>query len=120
MSDQSSLRSIIRVSVRARKAQNRVPRIRRTNNLRIRQRNRRNLRLGGRTSRLCRLIGIAYIGQLVADAVGDDVGVECFLLALVDERVDGLEGELGVGTPVEAGFEFHGWDAGAEVEAGDG
>lgn len=42
------------------------------------------------------LVGLADVGELVADAVGDDVGVEGVLLALGDEGVGGQEGALGV------------------------
>ncbi len=79
-----------------------------------------DLRLGGIASILGSLVGVAHVGELVADAVGDDVGVESLLLALVDERVDGLEGELGVLAAIEAGLELDGRHAQAEVEAGDG
>jgi hypothetical protein len=41
-------------------------------------------------------------------------------LAFVDERVDGLESELGVGAAIEPGFEFHGGHAETEIKTGDG
>ncbi len=42
------------------------------------------------------LVGVAHVGELVAHTVCDDIRVEGLFLSLVDERVDGLEGELGV------------------------
>ena len=79
-----------------------------------------DLGLGVQAGRLGRRVGLADVGQLVADAVGDDVGVERLLLALGDERVLGLEGELGrlaVGAPAH---EAHGRHAEAKVGAGEG
>ena len=47
-------------------------------------------------------IGLADVRELVADSPHDDGRVERLLLALVDERVNGLEGELGILATVEA------------------
>ncbi|RYO85341.1 hypothetical protein DL762_005224 [Monosporascus cannonballus] len=61
--------------------------------------------------------GAADVDQLVADAVEDDGRVQRLLLALVDDGVDGLEGELAGRAAVERLLELHRRDAGAEVEA---
>lgn len=117
MPHQSSLRSIIRISISPRKSQRRIPRISRT---RIPRAQRRDRRLRRNTSVLPGLRSTTHIRQLIADPIGDDAGVERLLLAFVDDGVDGLEGVLGGLAAVEAGFEFHGWGAGSEVEAEGG
>jgi hypothetical protein len=66
------------------------------------------------------VVCVADVGELVANAVGDDVGVESLLLALGDERVRGDEGELGLGAAAKTGQEVHGRGAGTEVNAVDG
>lgn len=38
-------------------------------------------------------------------------------MSFVDERIDGLEGELRGGATIEPGFEFHGRRAEAKIEA---
>jgi len=65
------------------------------------------------------LVSSADVGQLVVDSVGDDSWVESLLLALIDLRIDGLEGTGSSSTAVESKFEFHGWGAEAEVKTGD-
>lgn len=62
------------------------------------------------------LRGITNVDELIADAVGDDVGVQGLLLALGDERVLGDEGELVGWASVESADEGHGGLTGAEVE----
>lgn len=76
-----------------------------------------DLGLGLETQGLGRIVGAAHVGELVADAVGDDVGVEGVLLALGDERVRGQEGALGGLAPGAAELEVDGRLAGAEVGA---
>jgi hypothetical protein len=63
------------------------------------------------------VVCVADVAELVADAVGDDVGVEGFLLAFGDEGVGGEEGELVCVTAVAASDEIHGRSAVAEVSS---
>ncbi|KAK3299592.1 uncharacterized protein B0H64DRAFT_102467 [Chaetomium fimeti] len=53
------------------------------------------------------VVGAAHVGELVADAVGDDVGVERLRLALGDEGVRGEEGALVGRAPGAAELEVH-------------
>lgn len=74
-----------------------------------------NLGLRIQTCCLCLGVGATDVGQLVADAVGDDVRVQGVLLALGDQRVRWQEGALG-GLPAGATeLEVDGWRALAEV-----
>lgn len=83
----------------------------------------RHRRLGRRTSRLRSIIRTTDIGQLVANKVGDDVGIERVALARRGHqgRVRGEEGALGR-LAVElcpAKLEVHGRGATAKVGACD-
>jgi len=60
-------------------------------------------------------VGIAYVGELVAERVGNDVGVQGFALTATRELVCDLEGELISGTAVLASLEGYGGCALAEV-----
>jgi hypothetical protein len=117
VTDETSLRSIIRVDVRASKAKLGVPRIRRRG---ISRAERKNACLGGEAGGNRSLVRGTDIRELIADSVGDDVGVESLLLALVDSGVNGLKRELGGLAAVESSLELDGWSALAEVKAGDG
>jgi hypothetical protein len=66
------------------------------------------------------VVGLADVGKLVADTVGDDVGVQGVLLALGDEGIGGQEGELIGFASGAAGNEVNGGNTETEVEAGDG
>ena len=73
--------------------------------------------LGGAARILGSLVGLADVGELIADAVGDDVGVESILLALGDESINGEEGTLiGLATRT-AELEAHLGGAETEVES---
>ncbi|KAL2126221.1 hypothetical protein VTI74DRAFT_1405 [Chaetomium olivicolor] len=74
-----------------------------------------DLRLGLLAGVLGGLVGSANVGQLVADAVGDDVRVKGLLLARRDLGVDGLEGEFRGRAAAEPAHELDGRHAGAEV-----
>jgi hypothetical protein len=117
VADEAGLRSVVRVCVSSSKAERSVPCIGSRN---IPRAKRQDLCLCSNASSKSSIVGTADIAELVADPVGDDVWVECFLLSLVDRWVDGLEGELSVLAAVETSFELDGWDAGAEVEACNG
>lgn len=117
MTDETGLRSIIRVDVRAIKAKLGVPRIRGRG---ISCAERKNLRLGVKAGSNRSLVRGTDVDELIADSVGDDVGVESLLLALVDKGVNGLERELGVPAAVKSSLELNGWSTLAEVKAGDG
>lgn len=116
MTNQSSLRSIIRVGVGARKAQCGIPRI---SSGSVPCCKSRDLSLSRSTSCLRSSVSTAHIGKLIADTVGDNVGVESFFLALVDNRIDGLEGVFGGSTTVKTGLELDGWDALAKIKTRD-
>jgi hypothetical protein len=116
VSNQASLRSVIRVSVSPSKSQLGIPRISRTL---IPRPQCRNLRLRRRSRVLRSLVRTTDVRQLVMDAVRDDVRVERLFLALVDERIDGLKGEFRGGAAVEPGFEFDRRDAETEVQTRD-
>lgn len=77
-----------------------------------------------RASRLRSVVGTAHVDELVADKVGDDVGVEGIALAAVGDEgvVRGEEGALG-GLAVELGtaeLEVNGGCAVAKVGVGEG
>lgn len=74
-----------------------------------------DLGLGTLAGILGSLVGLADVGQLVADTVGDDVRVEGVLLSLSDERICGQEGALGCLTTSPAKLEVHGWCALSKV-----
>lgn len=114
MTDQASLRRVVRVGVSPSKAQSSIPRISSSDILRSKS---RDLGLGSKTSSMSSIAGIAYIDELITNTVGDDVWVQGFLLTFVDGWIDGLEGEFCVRTTVESGFKFHCWCADAEVQA---
>ncbi|GJC84315.1 hypothetical protein ColLi_07154 [Colletotrichum liriopes] len=71
------------------------------------------LRLGG-------VVGTADVGELVADAVDDDVGVQGVLLALGDNRVGGKEGALVRLAARAAELEVDSGSAGTEVSGATG
>ena len=89
---QASNGSIVRVGIGAIESQCGVPRVGSTLIARPQS---RDLSLSSGSGVLCGLISTADVGQLIVDTVGDDVWVESLLLSLVDERVNGLEGECG-------------------------
>jgi hypothetical protein len=75
-----------------------------------------NRSLGSKTRGLARraLCNTADVDKLVADGVGDNVGVQGVLLSLGDGGVDWEEGSLGGFAAGSAKREGHGWVAGAE------
>ena len=113
MTNKASLRRIVRVQVRVCKAKRSVPRV---SCAAVARAQANNEGLSSGSGILGSLVGTAYVGELVVDAVGDDGRVESFLLAFVDERVLGLESEGCGSAAVQPGLEFHGWHAEAEVE----
>lgn len=117
VANQASDRSLVRVQVSASEAKSGIPRV---SSGAIARTQVGDHCLSSSCSILGGLVGTTDIGELVVDAVGNDGWVESLLLALVAERVLGLEGEFGGGAVVEPGFEFHGGDAESEVQAGDG
>lgn len=100
MADKAGLGSIIGVGVGTSKAELRVPRISSGNVAGATS----EVSLGLEAGSLGSGVGGADVGELIADAVHDDGRVERLLLALVDKRVDGLEGELGSLAAVESGL----------------
>jgi len=117
MANQPSLRRVIRIQIRPRETQCTIPRL----GSRIIPRPQiRNHRLRRSRGVLSGLVRTTDIRQLIVNSVGNDVRVQSFFLAFVDEWVLGLEGEFCGCTAVEPGFEFYGWDAEAEVETCDG
>jgi hypothetical protein len=76
-----------------------------------------DLGLGVLAEGLGGIVGIADVGQLVADAVGDDVGVQSLLLALGNESVLRDEGELGSGAAVESTNASNGGSADTKVSS---
>lgn len=112
MANQASLRSIIRIDIRPRKPKSAIPRLRSTS-ISCPKTNNQSLRRS--SSVLSSLVRTTDVGELIVDAVRDDGRVERLLLALVDERVLGLEGGFRGGAAVKPGFEFHGRHAEAEV-----
>jgi hypothetical protein len=117
VSNQASLRSVIRVGVGAIESESSVPCISSGNISRAKVGN-HGLSSGG--SILSSLVGTADVGQLVVDSVGDDGWVKGLLLSLVDEWVNSLEGGSGGSTTVKSKLELHGGHAKTEVESGDG
>lgn len=79
-----------------------------------------DLRLGVLARRLRCVVGLAHVGQLVAERVGDDVGVEGFALAAARQRVRNLECEFCGGPVAFAALEGDGGCAEAEVCACEG
>jgi len=77
-----------------------------------------NLRLSLQTKVLGRLVRLADVGELVAHAVGDDVGVQSVLLTLGDESVGREESALVVGAVATAELEVDAGVAEAEVCGG--
>lgn len=65
--------------------------------------------------RFGRSVSTADVGELVAECVGDDVGVESLALAAASKRVSDLEGEFGVRAVALATLEGDGGCALAEV-----
>jgi len=117
MTNQAWLGRVIRIRVRPFKPKRRIPRISRTLILRPQ---RQNLCFSSSARSLCSGICITDIRQLITDTIGDDVRIQSFFLAFVDNGIDGLEGKFCVGAAVEPSFEFHGRGADSEVQAGDG
>lgn len=79
-----------------------------------------DLRLAIETRGLGGIVGAAHVDELVAECVGDDVGVQGVLLAAARKRVRDLEGEfVGLAAGL-SGFEDDGGSALAEVSARDG
>lgn len=117
VSNQTGLGSIVRVSVSTRETQSRVPSISGTGILRAQV---GNHCLSSSGSTLSGGIGTADIGQLIVNSVGDDVRVQSLLLALVDERVDSLEGRFGGCPAIKTSLELHGGDTETKVETGNG
>src|ERR1700761_7501234 len=113
MANQTSLRGVVRVDISAGKSKQLVPRL---SSASIPGTKSGDLGSGGGRRILGCLVGSAHVSELVVDAVGDDVGVQGLLLAPVHQRVDGLEGRLGIGATVKPGFEFDGGNAQAKVE----
>ncbi len=79
---------------------------------------RRNLRLCTLTKSNGGVVGIADIGELIADTVGDDVGVQGILLAFGNKRISGKEGTLIWFASSTAELEIDGGCAVAEVGTG--
>ena len=79
-------------------------------------------RLGIQARRLSRRVlgHAAYVDELVAESVADDVGVQSFLLSTAGNGIDDLECQFRGRTAAETAFEGDGGDAFAKVEAGDG
>lgn len=117
MANQASDRSLVRVQVGASEAKSGIPCV---SSGAIARTQVDDHCLSSGSSILSGLVGTTDVGELVVDAVGNDGWVESLPLALVTERVLGLEGEFGGGAFVEPGFEFHGGNAESEVQAGDG
>jgi hypothetical protein len=65
-------------------------------------------------------VGIANVGQLVAEGVGDDVGVQGLSLTAAGYGVSDLEGEFGGGTVAFAALEGDGGCAFAKVSGSSG
>lgn len=97
MANQAGLRRIIRVGIGTGKAQGGIPSIGSRDVLGAEG---GDLRFGGQAGSVSRGASVADVDELVADAVGDDIRVERFLLAFVDQRVNGLKGEFRVSAPI--------------------
>ena len=76
-----------------------------------------HLSLGSKTRSLASraLRNAAVVDEVVADGVGDDVGVQRVFLSLGDGRVDWEEGSLGGFATWSAKLEGHGWVASTEL-----
>lgn len=116
MANKTSLRSSIRVGVSSSKSKQLVPLV--SGGLISRSKS-RDIGLCGSTSSDCGITSSANIAELIANTVGDDVGVQGFLLTLIDDWINGLECELGIVSAVKSSFELDGWSTGSEVESGD-
>ena len=91
MTNQPSLRSIIRIRICPRKSQCSIPSISGRHILRSQ---RGDLCLRSRTRCLSRRIGVTDISQLVTNSVCDNIRVQRLFLALVDKWINGLECEF--------------------------
>lgn len=115
MANETRLRSIVRVGIGTSKAKLRVPRVSRGHVARASSK----VSLGLEAGSLSSSVGTTDVGELIADAVHNDGGVESLLLTLVDNRVDGLERELSVLPIVQPSLEsrlaLRSWN-----ECGDG
>ena len=116
MANEASNGSIVRVGVGTSEAQDSVPRVGGTNIFCAKS---GDLDLSSGSSILSSLVGATDVGQLIGDAVGNDIWVESLLLSLVNERVDSLEGEFGSCAAIKSSLKLHGWDTESEVETSD-
>ncbi|KIH88424.1 hypothetical protein SPBR_06640 [Sporothrix brasiliensis 5110] len=117
VADKASLGSVVGVGVGAAETQQSVPRLGSSD---VAFAGGDHLGQGGSCGVLGGLIGTANVGQLVVDAVHDDLGVQGLLLASVDKRVDGLESTFARRAAVQASLELHGWHAETKVKARHG
>ena len=116
MTDKTSNRCVIWVGVGTSETESSVPSI---GCGLITRAQSQDLGLSSNSGILSSLVGTADVGELILDSVGDDVWVQGLLLSFVHDRVDSLEGGLGVPASVQSKFELDGWDTGTEVETGD-
>ena len=117
VSNQTGLGSIVRVSVSTRESQSRVPSISGTG---IPRAQASNDRLSSSSSTLSGGICSTDVGQLIMNSVGDDVGVQSLLLALVHQRVNSLEGRFSGGTAIKTSLKLHGGDTETKVKTSNG
>ncbi len=116
MANKTSLGCSIRVGISSRKSEELIPLI---GSSLVSRSKRRDISLRGCASRLCGVVGSTDVTQLIANTVGDNIWVQGFLLALVDDWVNSLECELGFTASIDSGLKFDGWGAGSKVETGD-
>jgi hypothetical protein len=117
VANQLRLRRVVGVGIGAFEAQCVIPRIRGTSITRTQN---HDLSLSSGSSIFGSLVGTTNVGQLVVNSVGDDSGVESFLLPLIDKRVDGLESRFGGCTTVKTSLELDGRGTDSKVEISDG
>jgi hypothetical protein len=106
------LRAPSRIRHRARKPKRAIEQIRRAL---VPSSRSRNLRLGILARRLGCIVRFADVGELVAQRVGDDVGIQRFTLAAASDRVGDLKCEFGGGAVALATLESYGRRAKSEV-----
>tara|TARA_R110002003_G_scaffold171_2_gene13841 strand:- start:6408 stop:7919 length:1512 start_codon:yes stop_codon:yes gene_type:complete len=111
------LRTPSRIRHRARKPKRAIEQIRRAL---VPSSRSRNLRLGILARRLGCIVRFADVGELVAQRVGDDVGIQRFTLAAASDRVGDLKCEFGGGAVALATLESYGRRAKSEVCPSEG
>lgn len=116
VTNETGLRSVVRVGVGTGESESSVPCI---GGGLVAGSEGENVSLCGQACCDSGITGATDVAELIADAVGDDVGVQGLLLTLVDNWVNGLECELSVLAAVQSSLKLDGWCASSEIIGGN-